>query len=52
MKKTTPIKKSEFDLKCSLILANRKLSLDDKAKAILNLKRSVNNLPTNRRRFK
>ena len=51
MKKTTPIKKSEFDLKCSLILANRKLSLDDKAKAILNLNRSKTNTPTGKRRF-
>jgi hypothetical protein len=46
MKKLTPIKRSDFDLKCSLILANRKLSLDDKARAILNLKKSIN---TNKR---
>jgi hypothetical protein len=42
MKKPIPFKKSEFDLKCSIILANRKLSLDDKARAILNLKKSIN----------
>ena len=51
MKKPIPLKKSEFDLKCSLILANRKLSLDDKAKAILNLKRSITNSPKGKRRF-
>jgi hypothetical protein len=51
MKKPTPIKRSDFDLKCSLILANKKLSLDDKAKAILNLKRSITNSPTGKRRF-
>lgn len=49
MKKPIPIKKSEFDLKCSLILANRKLSLDDKARAILNLKKSINKVPRNNR---
>jgi|694.fasta_scaffold57320_6 hypothetical protein len=45
MKKPTPIKKSEFDLKCTLIIANRKLSLDDKAKAILKLRKKniINN---------
>jgi hypothetical protein len=42
MKKPTPIKKSEFDLKCTLIIANRKLSLDDKAKAILKLRKKYN----------
>lgn len=40
MKKPPSIKKSEFDLKCTLIIANRKLSLDDKAKAILKLKKN------------
>jgi len=49
MKKPIPNKKSEFDLKCSLILANRKLSLDDKAIAILNLKKSINKAPRNSR---
>jgi hypothetical protein len=43
MKKPTPIKKSEFDLKCTLIIANRKLSLDDKAKAILKLRKNIIN---------
>lgn len=41
MFKKVTIKKSEFDIKCTMILANRKLSLDDKAKAILKLKRST-----------
>jgi hypothetical protein len=40
MRKAAPQKRSDFDIKCSMILANRKLSLDDKAKAILKLKRS------------
>jgi len=41
MFKKVTIKKSEFDIKCSLILANRKLSADDKARAIYNLKRNA-----------
>ena len=41
MFKKVIIKKSEFDIKCSLILANRKLSVDEKARAIYNLKRSA-----------
>jgi hypothetical protein len=41
MRKAAPQKRSDFDIKCSMILANRKLSLDDKAKAILKLKRSA-----------
>jgi len=41
MFKKVTIKKSEFDIKCSLILANRKLSVDDKARAIYNLKRNA-----------
>jgi hypothetical protein len=50
MKKRIAIKRSDFDLKCSLILANRKLSLDDKAIAILKLKRSAST-PTRKSRF-
>lgn len=40
MRKPAPKKKTDFDIKCTMILANRKMSLDDKAKAILKLKRS------------
>ena len=50
MKKPSPQKRSDFDIKCSMILANRKLSLDDKAKAILKLKRSALT-PTRKSRF-
>ena len=46
----TTIKKNEFDLKCSLILANRKLTIDQKAKQILNLKKSIDK-PTRVSRF-
>jgi hypothetical protein len=51
MRKIVSTKKSEFDIKCTLILANRKLSLDDKAKAILNLKKIIGTTPTRKRRF-
>lgn len=50
MKKRIPIKRSDFDLKCALILANRKMSLDEKAYAILKLKRSAST-PTRKSRF-
>lgn len=45
------MKKSEFDLKCSLIIANRKLSLDDKAIAILKLKRKIDVTSSRKRRW-
>jgi len=41
MFKKVEINKSEFDLKSTLILANRKLSVDEKARAIYNLKRNA-----------
>jgi hypothetical protein len=41
MFKKVQIKKTDFDIKCSLILANRKLSVDEKARAIYNLKRNA-----------
>lgn len=49
MFKKVQIKKSEFDIKCTIILANRKLSTDEKARAILNLKRTtISNKRTSR----
>lgn len=41
MRKPAPQKRSDFDINCSIILANRKMSLDDKALAIFKLKRSA-----------
>lgn len=37
----TTVKKSDFDLKCTLILANKKTSIDDKSRQILDLKNSI-----------
>jgi hypothetical protein len=41
MFKKVTIKKSDFDIKCAMILVNRLLSVDDKARAILKLKRTA-----------